>query len=89
MNGAARMTVPTEGFLAGWAYDELKRQGTAGRRFEYALRMTGDSADWTVTVADQAYQLDEDPLSPIYLTGIEARRTEPRVSGNANANDGT
>ena len=65
--------VPTEGFLAGWAYDELKSRGTAGRRFEYACAMNGAEEEprWSVTVEGRTWELEEDPFGEIYLTGVE------------------
>ena len=69
-NGEQSVSVPTEGFLAGWAYDELKSRGTAGRRFEYELRVDENGAHWQVTVEGKTYELGEDPLSPMYLTGV-------------------
>ena len=71
-NGGVTVTVPTEGFLAGWTYDALKSRGTAGRRFEYELKMGDTDAQWAVTVESQRYELDTDPLAPMYLVGLEA-----------------
>ena len=69
-NGEQSVSVPTEGFLAGWAYDELKSRGTAGRRFDYELQVDENGAHWQVTVEGKTYELGEDPLSPMYLTGV-------------------
>ena len=69
-NGEQSVSVPTEGFLAGWAYDELKSRGTAGRRFDYELRVDENGAHWQVTVEGKTYELGEDPLSSMYLTGV-------------------
>ena len=45
-NGDRTTSVPTEGFLAGWVYDELKSRGTAGRRRKRdALERDGGRAD--------------------------------------------
>jgi len=77
------VTVPTEGFLAGWEYDELKRQGTAGRRFDYRMTPTEEGADWCVTIEGKEYALGEDPLSSIYLTGIETQSGKERAAQRA------
>lgn len=69
-NGEQSVSVPTEGFLAGWAYDELKSRGTAGRRFEYEMRVDENGTHWQVTVEGKTYELGEDPLAPMYLTGV-------------------
>ena len=77
------VTVPTEGFLAGWEYDELKRQGTAGRRFEYRMAPTEEGASWHVTIEGKEYALDEDPMAPIYLIGIETQSGKERAAQRA------
>ena len=66
------VAVPTEGFLAGWAYDRLKSRGTPGRRFAYRLTMGGEEEipRWTVTVEGTEYEPGEDPLTPMYLRGV-------------------
>lgn len=65
------LAAPTEGFLAGWAYDELKSRGTAARRFTYTLTMAeGEAPAWRVQVEGQDFYPDENPLAPMYLEGI-------------------
>ena len=84
-HGKQYTAVPTEGFLAGWAYDELKSRGTAGRRFEYTLTMDTEEAEprWTVTVEGKKYEIEEDPLAAMYLKGIETwigeKEEEPKT----------
>ena len=70
--GGQDFTVPTEGFLAGRAYDELKSRGTPGRKFDYTLIMDGteNPPECQVTVEGRTYELKDDPRAPIYLTGI-------------------
>ena len=61
----------TEGFLAGWSYDEMKSRGTANRRFEYEIGMNGDSpAVWKVSVEGQTYELTTDDHAGIFMTGV-------------------
>ena len=86
-NENGSMRVPTEGFLAGWVYDELKSRGTAGRRFEYSLAMDRENASWAVAVEGSTYELSEDPLSPLYLTGIMENwiETDEEVTAEAAA----
>ena len=69
--GKQVVAAPTEGFLAGWAYDEMKSRGTAARRFDYTLKMQGNENAWTVSVQDEQYELGTDTLAPVYLTGVE------------------
>ena len=62
--------VETKGFLAGWAYDLLKSQGAANRRFEYEIVMDGDQpAVWLVRVNGKEYPLSADSHAGIFLTG--------------------
>ncbi len=70
--GDRAVLVPTEGFLAGWKYDELKSRGTAQRRFDYTLILGREKEEpvWQMTVEGKEYDLGSDPLAPIYLTGI-------------------
>ena len=68
-DGTGDVIVPTEGFLAGWEYEEMRRKGVAGRKFEYTLT-TGEHPEWVVTVEGKAYEISEDSLSPIYMTGV-------------------
>ncbi|MBQ9251728.1 MAG: leucine-rich repeat protein [Clostridia bacterium] len=69
--GEQALAAPTEGFLAGWAYDELKSRGTAARRFTYTLTMAeGETPAWRVQVEGQDFYPDENPLAPMYLEGI-------------------
>ena len=81
-----RVTVlPTEGFLAGERYTELKMQGTSTRRFTYDIIMkresaTGETApidaeklfgtEIYVTVDDQTALVNGDETADIYLTGV-------------------
>lgn len=81
-----RVTVlPTEGFLAGERYTELKMQGTSTRRFTYDIIMkresaTGETApidaemlfgtEIYVTVDDQTALVSGDETADIYLTGV-------------------
>ena len=61
----------TEGFLAGWTYDEMKSRGTANRRFEYAIGMNGDSpVAWQVEVEGKTYELTTDDHAGIFMTGV-------------------
>ena len=69
-DGTGDVIVPTEGFLAGWEYEEMRRKGVAGRKFEYTLT-TGEHPEWIVTVEEKTYEISEDSLSPIYLTGVK------------------
>ncbi len=83
--GGRRVSVPTEGFLAGWEYDEMKSRGTASRRFEYTLTVgspggeaagkdaegeDAGGAEWTVTVEGKEFRPGTDPLSGMYLRGV-------------------
>ncbi|MBQ6564707.1 MAG: leucine-rich repeat protein [Clostridia bacterium] len=70
-NGEHTLRLPTEGFLAGWKYEELKSRGTAGRRFTYLVEMTEASSRWQVMVEDLTMELGTDPHAEIYLTGVE------------------
>ncbi len=70
-----RMTaVPTEGFLAGWAYEELKSRGTPGRRFDYRCVMPGEEETprWSVTVEGETWEPGWNVDSAMYLTGVRA-----------------
>lgn len=59
----------TEGFLAGWNYDQLRSRGTANRRFEYTIEMEdGQPAVWRVTVGEETWELNTDDHAGIYLT---------------------
>lgn len=71
--GEETITVPTKGFLAGWAYDAMKRRGTAERRFDYTLIMNPEISEyiWAVDVEGKHYDLETDSLSAMYLTGVE------------------
>ena len=71
--GDAVTAVPTEGFLAGRVYDELKSRGTGTRRFDYTAELPGETETlrWSVTVAGQTWALGEDPMEEIYLTGVK------------------
>ena len=61
----------TEGFLAGWSYDEMKSRGTANRRFEYEIGMNGDDpVDWQVKVEGKTYELTTDDHAGIFMTGV-------------------
>lgn len=67
----------TEGFLAGWMYDELKSRGTANRRFEYEVTMSWEEpAAWKVTIEDEPYELTADDHAGIYLTGAYSAEAE-------------
>ena len=65
--------IPTENLLAGWAYNELKSRGTAGRRFDFTLSMGGGDQQprWQVAVGEQEYELGQDELAPMYMPGAE------------------
>ena len=69
-SGAHTVSMPTEGYLAGWKYEELKSRGTAGRRFTFFLEMNATSSKWSVDVQGDATELGTDPLSDMYLTGV-------------------
>lgn len=61
----------TEGFLAGWEYDEMKSRGTASRRFEYEIEMNGEAeTQWRVQVEGREYELTEDTHAGIFLTEV-------------------
>ena len=61
----------TEGFLAGWNYDEMRSRGTANRRFEYEIGIGGDSpAAWQVQVEGKTYELTTDDHAGIFMTGV-------------------
>ena len=80
--GKQTVSVSTEGFLAGWKYDELKSRGTAARRFDYMLEMNGSASRWWVTVEGETMELGTDPLSDMYLDGVaEEFATEEKESG--------
>ena len=67
----------TEGFLAGWNYDEMKSRGTANRRFEYGIAITpGAPASWQVKVGEETYELTTDEHAGIYLTGVYSGSAE-------------
>ena len=81
-----RVTVlPTEGFLAGERYTELKMQGTSTRRFTYDIIMKRESTNGEtvppgaeplfgteiyVTVDDQTALVNSDETADMYLTGV-------------------
>ena len=69
-SGAHTVSMPTEGYLAGWKYEELKSRGTAGRRFTFFLEMNATSSKWSVDVQGDTTELGTDPLSDMYLTGV-------------------
>ena len=61
----------TEGFLAGWSYDEMRSRGTANRRFEYEIGIGGDApAVWQVQVEGTTYELTTDEHAGIFMTGV-------------------
>ena len=61
----------TEGFLAGWNYDEMRSRGTANRRFEYEIGIGGDApAVWQVQVEGKTYELTTDEHAGIFMTGV-------------------
>ena len=61
----------TEGFLAGWSYDEMRSRGTANRRFEYEIGIGGDApAVWQVQVEGKTYELTTDEHAGIFMTGV-------------------
>ena len=68
--GTHTVSMPTEDYLAGWKYEELKSRGTAGRRFTFFLEMNASSAKWSVEVQGKETELGTDPLSGMYLTGV-------------------
>ena len=76
--GSLITAFPTENLLAGWAYDELKSRGTAGRRFEYEVDMAEEAGEilWRVTVDGKTWELGESSLAPIYLNGVANGSTE-------------
>ncbi len=71
--GERYVSVSTEGFLAGWAYDRLRSRGVPAGSFSYALVQPENGADpaWTVTVEGETFEPGMDPLNPMYLTGVE------------------
>ena len=67
----------TEGFLAGWNYDEIKSRGTANRRFEYGIAIIpGAPASWQVKIGEETYELTTDEHAGIYLTGVYSGSAE-------------
>ena len=67
----------TEGFLAGWKYDEIKGRGVANRRFEYTVTMDGSlPAQWRVSVEGETYELSTDEHAGIYMTGVYSGSAE-------------
>ena len=61
----------TEGFLAGWSYDEMRSRGTANRRFEYEIGIGGDApAVWQVEVEGKTYELTTDEHAGLFMTGV-------------------
>ena len=67
----------TEGFLAGWNYDEMKSRGTANRRFEYEIDIGGGApAAWLVQVEGQTYELTTDEHAGIFMTGVYSGSAE-------------
>ena len=76
-DGGQIAVMETEGFLAGWNYDEMKSRGTANRRFEYGIAMTpGAPAAWQVKVGEETYELTTDEHAGIYLTGVYSGSAE-------------
>ena len=77
-SGTETVTVPTEGFLSGWAYDALKSRGTASRRFDYTLTMNAETGawSWALDVEGTHYELTENPLSAMYLTGVKGEKSK-------------
>ena len=71
--GERYTAVSTEGFLAGWAYDRLRSRGVAAGSFAYVLVQPENGAEpvWTVTAEGERFEPGEDPLAPMYLTGVE------------------
>ena len=70
--GDSLVAAPTEGFLAGWAYDDMKSRGLAGRAFQYTLIMSeGKEPRWQVSVENQLFNPGTETLSPLYLQGVE------------------
>lgn len=63
--------LPTEGFLSGTLYDELKMRGTAGSLFSFEISMDENRTfRLSVTVGDQTTVLTEDPLAAMHWTNI-------------------
>ncbi len=76
-SGSRIAVLETEGFLAGWNYDELKSRGTANRRFEYAVEMDADQpAKWQVSIEGALYELTTDEHAGIYMTGVYSGSAE-------------
>ncbi len=76
---------PTEGFLAGEAYDRLKSAGTASRRFIYTVSMKDggnaekpdeakrspvDAAEIAVSVAEEKFPLGMEKSAPMYMENV-------------------
>ncbi len=75
--GEQMTAVPTEGFLAGWAYDEMRKRGLGGRSFQYRLTMAEEEEPrWTVEADGQEYELDSEPLAAIYLRDVVSGTTD-------------
>ena len=86
LKAGERVTVlPTEGFLAGERYTELKMQGTSTRRFTYdvVMKRKGTNGETVpldeeslpgteiyVTVDDQTTLVNSDDTADMYLTGV-------------------
>lgn len=70
-DGDAITVMKTEGFLAGWIYDELKSRGTAGRRFVFTVETEPDApAGWHLEVEGSKYELTRDESAGIRLTEV-------------------
>ena len=76
-SGTQIAVLETEGFLAGWHYDEFKSRGTANRRFEYTVEMNKElPARWQVAVEGELYELTTDEHAGIYMTGVYSGSVE-------------
>ena len=71
--GGQAVLLPTEGFLGGIRYDEMKMRGLSGRRFDYAVRLTdGGEPEFTVTVEGESFPLTMEKENPfLYLSGVQ------------------
>ena len=63
--------LPTDGFLGGRKYDELKMHGTAGSSFSFEVRMNGtDTCLISVTVQEETTALTEDREAALHWNDI-------------------
>ena len=63
--------LPTEGFLSGIKYDELKMRGTAGSLFNYTITMApAQDARISVSVGGETLEVTADSENPMFWKDI-------------------